>query len=469
MLVAVIAGSVVVGGGGVVATSWVKSPQEALAEREAPEPSVLTAVVEERVLSDTVVTRGTVAVSGIVPVTAVASGDGRSLVTDVRVSAGEEVSAGDVLVEVSGRPVYVLPGEVPAYRDLRPGAEGDDIAQFQHALSDLGFDIEPDGVFGPRTKDTVRRFYESIGYPVLTTGDEASVSAASDAVKTAERALELAEREEDRLKETADEAAEAAAEADEQCDRDSETTGGDSAEDASTEGDGRAQSCEQVVGPSDDELDDAAYNVEVAKEDLADARTAYTDAMRVSGTVVRLGEFVYAPKLPALVHQVEVGIGDEVAGQVATLSTGDLVVRAKVDASTRHLLDKGMAVEVLSERRDMKLAGEITKIGEFTDDGESAPGHVVTIGVDDEIPRDLAGADVRITMVAASTEDEVLVVPLSAVSAAADGTTVVMKVDPLSGRERVVVTAGVSGDGYVEVRPSRAGALAAGDEVVVGS
>jgi len=81
----------------------------------------------------------------------------------------------------------------------------------------------------------------------------------------------------------------------------------------------------------------------------------------------------------------------------------------------------------------------------------------------------LAGADVRLTVQAAATEGEVLVVPISAVYADADGATAVLKLLDDGTQQRVVVTAGVSGDGYVAVTPVEEGALVAGDRVVVGA
>src|SRR5699024_2937609 len=106
--------------------------------------------------------------------------------------------------------------------------------------------------------------------------------------------------------------------------------------------------------------------------------------------------------------------------------------------------------------------------GEFSDDAEQGPGHTVTVVPATEMSRDLVGEDVRLTFTAAATTDPVLVVPLSAVSAAADGTTVVVRLTADGGQERVVVDAGVSGDGFVEVAPQDDGSLAEGDQVVVG-
>lgn len=99
-----------------------------------------------------------------------------------------------MLLEVSGRPVFALPGRLPVYRDLKPGATGDDVKQLQKALADLGHGTGSDkaGTFGAGTKTALAAFYKSIGYdplPALADRGEA-LKAAEDAVTSAERSLE---------------------------------------------------------------------------------------------------------------------------------------------------------------------------------------------------------------------------------------------------------------------------------------
>src|SRR5262249_23291972 len=120
-----------------------------------------------------------------------------AIVSAVRVHAGDEVRPGQVLLEVSGRPLVVLPGAVPAYRDLKPGDSGADVKQLQTALAGLGhFSGPANGQFGQSTKDAITRFYEAIGYDVPTTGgpqdagDRVALQTAHDAVLTAKRALD---------------------------------------------------------------------------------------------------------------------------------------------------------------------------------------------------------------------------------------------------------------------------------------
>ena len=60
-------------------------------------------------------------------------------VSKATVPVGARVDSGDHLGEVSGRPLFALRGNVPAYRDLKLGMTGSDVTQLQRALRDLGY------------------------------------------------------------------------------------------------------------------------------------------------------------------------------------------------------------------------------------------------------------------------------------------------------------------------------------------
>jgi multidrug efflux pump subunit AcrA (membrane-fusion protein) len=84
----------------------------------------------------------------------------------------------------------------------------------------------------------------------------------------------------------------------------------------------------------------------------------------------------------------------------------------------------------------------------------------------DPTPTPLQGFSVRLTIPIQSTAGEVTVVPLSAVSLAADGTSRV-QVQREGGLEYLVVEPGLAADGFVEVTPAQ-GTLSPGELVVVG-
>ena len=75
-----------------------------------------------------------------------------------------EVEQGSTIYDVAGTPVRVVEGEVPFYRDLARNLKGDDVAQLQQALIDLGHLAgEADGDFGWRTERAVKAWQKELG------------------------------------------------------------------------------------------------------------------------------------------------------------------------------------------------------------------------------------------------------------------------------------------------------------------
>jgi HlyD family secretion protein len=138
-----------------LAGSQIKTRSQAAADAQPPEASAVTAVVEQRILVQTVSFRGRVRSRQEVPVIAAASAATSAVVvTDTPNRSGAVVTEGSVVIEVSGRPVVVLAGPVPMYRDLRPGSSGPDVAAVQAALERLGFPAgDPVGAFGGYSQD----------------------------------------------------------------------------------------------------------------------------------------------------------------------------------------------------------------------------------------------------------------------------------------------------------------------------
>ena len=78
-------------------------------------------------------------------------------------SAGE-VEQGSTIYDVAGTPVRVVEGEVPFYRDLARKLTGEDVAQLQQALIDLGhLEGSADGDFGWRTERAVKAWQKELG------------------------------------------------------------------------------------------------------------------------------------------------------------------------------------------------------------------------------------------------------------------------------------------------------------------
>ncbi|MFD3758604.1 peptidoglycan-binding protein [Streptomyces sp. NPDC058622] len=469
---AVAVGAVLLSGAGVAASLVIKSPAQTAAEAGPPPLDVLVAQVEKRVLRDTVIVRGTVTSAQSLQVTpAVAGGEGAAtpVVTKVAVRQGDRVDAGKVLLEVSGRPVFALPGGLPVYRDLKPGATGDDVKQVQKALSGLGHGTGSDraGTFGAGTKAALGSFYRSIGYdPLPAVADRGeAVRAAEDAVTSGERSLEDAR---------------------------SAATAATAVGTAAPAGPGAALSGQggKGAGVAKGLGQDAARAVNRASEDLRRARERLAEARAAAGPMLPAGEVVFLESFPARADSVAVRPGAPVSGTALSLSAGALVVRGQLQEHQKGLVRAGQKVEILSEVSGLTAAAEVLSVADTPQSaqpaapnggsaggqgqGQQAPapggptGYEMLVRPLAPLDTKLVGQDVRLTVEAAATDGDALVVPVSAVSAGADGRTTVTVVDGTGTQRRVEVRPGTTGDGYVEIRPTGDGILAAGDSVVTG-
>src|SRR6476469_7479133 len=151
-------------GAGFLAGRLVRSPAQQAADASGPGPTLLTVPIRMDTLTSQVVTRGDVSAGTQTDIDPPAGGTSGSsttpIVTRVAVSAGQEISQGQVLAELSGRLVFALAGNIPAYRDLRPGYQGADVRQLQEDLKAMGFGpTKIDGNYGDSTKTAVKKFY----------------------------------------------------------------------------------------------------------------------------------------------------------------------------------------------------------------------------------------------------------------------------------------------------------------------
>ncbi len=157
----VLAAAALIAGGAWWLGSRIESPAEAAARTAPPPPSPILVPVEQRVLSSTIVTRGTGRFGApqklsIAP-SALKSGAGLISTLPAR---NAQLQEGALLLIASGRPVFVLQGRVPAFRDMGPGMAGDDIRQLEQALARLGFNPGPvDGHYDQQTAAAVGRWY----------------------------------------------------------------------------------------------------------------------------------------------------------------------------------------------------------------------------------------------------------------------------------------------------------------------
>ncbi|MFD6888230.1 peptidoglycan-binding protein [Streptomyces sp. NPDC059957] len=462
-------GAVALTGAGFGASLLIKSPAQAAADSRPPAPSVITAPVEYRPLASSVILRGTVVAGQSVEITPGGTADGGSpTVSKLPLKAGDEVGAGRLLVEISGRPVIALQGAVPLYRDLKPGAQGSDVGQLQDALQRLGHSTSPDnrGRFGEGTKSAVTKLYDAVGYePVPVGGAEgsAAVTTAEAQVTSAERALDDAK---DALK-TAEAGSGSGAGS-------PKTTGSTTGTPGKADGGGR-------------DLQSPRKAVDRAREDLATAREGLVAAKAASGPMVPSGEVTFLESFPARVQDLPARLGGKVQGAVMTVAAGALVVQGYVPDHQKGLIRAGQEAEILSEVNGTTAKASVRSIATTrttprTDGGAQAgqppggqsggqadgDGYLMVLEPGRALEAEWTGQNVRLTVMAATTGGKVLVVPVTAVSAGADGSTAVTVLEDDGRQRRIRVKPGTTGDGYAEVTPLDGGALGEGDRVVTG-
>jgi hypothetical protein len=185
-------------GGGWLAGRSITSPAEAAARAQPPEPSLITVAVEQTALSADVIARGDIVFDDPVSVS-LSGATGESEVPPVVTKLpeeGAELGEGALMVEVVGRPVFLMQGLIPVYRDLRPGAEGIDVLQFEQALARLGYLSEsPDEVWTTATGAAVQALYDEAGYRANAADESelASLDSARDRVRLAGQSVTAAE------------------------------------------------------------------------------------------------------------------------------------------------------------------------------------------------------------------------------------------------------------------------------------
>ena len=95
---------------------------------------------------------------------------GRSGTVTAIPTVGTVLRPGDEIARIDDEPLVLLPGELPAWRSLRSGDEGADVAQLEAALVALGFDpsgnVTVDGYYSTSTAAMVERWQEAVGAEV---------------------------------------------------------------------------------------------------------------------------------------------------------------------------------------------------------------------------------------------------------------------------------------------------------------
>jgi hypothetical protein len=365
--------------GGWIAGSRIESPAEAAARTQAPTPSPILVPTELRALSTDVITRGTGRFGSPQTVSIAESalkGDMPRVLTGVP-ERGAELDQGAVGLRVSGRPVFLFDGEVPAFRDLGPGVSGADVQQLEEGLAAAGFDPGPaDGVFDESTELAVNELYTSAGYQAVV----------------------------------------------------------------------------------------------VSAQQLAELRTV--EAELIPGTVSSAGvhvpadELIFVTGAPVRIAELFLSLGEVIDGPVGTVTDASIAIDSSVPVESSSLISEGMTVLIDEPDLGVEATGVISRVADSPGTDGVDGFHVYFEVLVDSDPSGVVNASVRLTVPIESTQEDVLVVPISALSLSPDGSSRVQK-DVGGDLVDVIVEPGLSAQGFVAVEPLD-GELSSGDLVVVG-
>jgi len=515
---------------GWVAGSRIHSPAE-VASRTAPPPAAPILVpAEERVLSTDIVTRGTARFGSPQQLALAPS----ALKTGAGVAArlplpGAELRDGDVVFTTSGRPVFLLTGEQPAYRDLGPGIKGNDVRQLEEALARMGFDSGPaDGVYDSQTEGAVAAWYERAGFtPFVATAEQLAVvraleadrnnsqidvMSARESVAMAEAALDAARGAHARALEAfnyspslvqaemaiaaANNRAASAAVTSRQAALNVLLAGGATPEEiAAAEAElAMAQANAEVtrltgerdVAAARAALSTSGADVTSSLGDVRAAETALASANAVlsvryrqadlvasdlalaklqAGVQVPADELIFVASTPVRVAEA-VARSDQAIGPLITVTNAIVAVDGSLQLDEAPLAEPGMPVLIDEPDLGIKATGVISRVADAPGTSGVDGFHVYFEVLVDGSPPSLVGASVRLTVPVESTGGSVLAVPVSAVTLSADGSSRV-QLDNNGKLEYVTVEPGLSAHGFVAVKPLDS-ALEPGDLVVVG-
>jgi peptidoglycan hydrolase-like protein with peptidoglycan-binding domain len=468
---------------GMLLSRFIISPADAASNAKPPEPGLITVPIEYRPLSNNVTIRGDANYADSVEVT-LETGDigGPAVVTGQVPEVGSSLGPGSVALEVAGRPVIVLPGDLPVYRTLRVGVSGPDVLQLKQALQSLG--INPgnvtSNVFDSATASAVAALYASVGYPAPASpeGTAQNIASANEAVANAQDALAAANLALQRAQsgpsqvdviEQANLVAAAQRVVDDECGADPTSNACLAAIDALTLAEAVR---DQVLSPSDTSAEVSA--VTSATRALSAAKALLAEAQQGALTYLPSSEVIYLSELPRRVDDVLVKRGTIISSAIMWVSGAALVVKASASESDARLLEVGDRA-VLTMPDDTEHGATIVSIEpRKSSSGSGDSGRYDIVLEPDELTTEqlysLQGSNIKVSIAVGETDGAVLAVPLAALTAGPGGEARVEVVDPKGDGTKTIlveVKTGLAADGYVEIE-AVTGTLNEGDLVVVG-
>ncbi|UCG26360.1 MAG: peptidoglycan-binding protein, partial [Chloroflexota bacterium] len=347
--------------------SKIQSPAEAAARTAPPTPSPILAPVEERVLTSDIISRGTARFGqpqSIALAPSALKAD-TGIITSLP-SRDSQIEEGDVLFTASGRPVFALRGQTPAYRDLVPGIHGPDVQQLEESLARLGVNPGPvDGRYDEATSSAVADWYGASGFEPLeaTAAQVEHIRALSKELEiareeqmAADEALALAPlnlaaaRSEAGAADMVAEAAVAAALAD--ADR----------ELAQAQADATHLAGEMAVQSALLELQVAERIAQATADRVSQVEHDLEIALRDGAVKVPLDEIVFLPDLPVRVQGLNAAVGDAASGPVMMVTNNQLAIDASVPLDEAPLVKPGQAVAIDEPDLGLAATGQVSRV-----------------------------------------------------------------------------------------------------------
>lgn len=476
--------------GGWIAGSKIQSPAEAAARTAPPTPSPILVPIEKRELTSDIVTRGTGRYGlpqsiALVPSTI----KGYIGILTTLPTRGAPLNEGDVVLTASERPLFVLEGETPVYRDLVPGISGADVRQFEAGLQRLGFDPGPaDGVYDEQTGAAVVVWYAASGWQPIKPTDEqlanlralgAELARARNDQATAEEAAAAAPLRVASVRANAERAntlatAEVAAKT---LQRDKVFTDATSsaAERAAANAELEvAQATAKAIQLEGEMAVQAAVNAQKSAERTATVVAASVEriaadlalAQRRTGVYVPADEIVFIPGLPVRIEEINVAVGDPARGPALMVTNNQLAIDSSLPLAEAPLVQPGMTVVIDEPDLGIKATGIVVSVADVPGTNGVDGFHIYFETEVTETAMALDGFSLRLTIPVKTTNGMVTAVPISALMLNADGTSSV-QVEKNGVFETIMVEPGLAADGFVEVTAVD-GVLEPGQFVVVG-
>lgn len=208
--------------------------------------------------------------------------------------------------------------------------------------------------------------------------------------------------------------------------------------------------------------------VAVAQAEVDRLQTELQKITATIGVQVPANELVFLPSLPLRIDDTKVKRGDPVTAEVMTVSGTRLAVDAALLTSEAPLTNVGATATIEAPEYAYSSRGTITFVADKPGLRGTDAQHIAIEVAPEDSSTQLVGASVRITIPTRTTNGEALVVPVNALSMRADGSTQ-LQIEGSPGSVRtVIVTAGLSAQGFVEIIPLK-GSVQAGDRVVIGT